>query len=989
MRKILFLAPHLSTGGMPQYLYEIVKNLLIYKHDVYVIEYSHVSDEYIVQRDRIIKLIGNRLITFYDSDEIKKKRLLETIKDISPDIIHFQEFPEFWLNDDVCEQIYKEDKEYKIIETSHDSSFSPDAKRFFPDGFAFISNFHPPLYERFEIPIQIVEYPISYQERPDRESSLIELGLDPSYKHVLNVGLFTPRKNQKEIFEIAKQLEQYKIKFHFVGNQAPNFQGYWEPLMQNKPNNCIIWGERNDVEKFYAAMDLFLFTSKGTVSDRETNPLVIKEAIGWKMPVCIYNLPVYQGMYDNKENVFFLEENIQNNCEKVLSILDIPVNKDAIIHQDVFTANLSVDNDHFKIDFQPKQDLFLGSKCWAVMKDMETELNIYGFYFECRSEVSFFCLSNLSCQYISGIIFEIYDPDFNLIFSKKMEREDGVILEKNKDYGKLSHMVKDFCYDPFVEIIHREDYTKVKKINQGDVVVDFGANIGIFSLYALKNGASKVYSIEPSSVFLNLEKNLSNYHERSVRFNFAIGDSDESAVLYAPHQNSCMNTISNTFFSRISSLPHSEEEIFMVDVNTFFDKYVEEQKIDYLKMDIEGKEYDVLEHLDEEILSSRIECIGLEYHFCDEVYNRSRFMSIVEKLERCGFECFYNEEDRYRKQGILIANKKRELDNVKSRLRIIQLPPGKLPVPPNGWGAIEEIIYQYQKEISKREGYECSLNSEDINTFEKRSIIQIYAPNQALEFQQNKIPYVFSPSDTTPVIYGKQSSFYYDNLKAINGSVFSVFPSQYYKNYFKDAKRPCYQIPQGVDINFFEFNNNKREKKLLCLGKTDNFSDIMIADDRKGFLLSLETAKKMNIPITLAGPNSEFLETYEHFLNYEKLTIIDKNLSKEEVRDLYSTHSILMHLSTIESGCPTLCMLESLSCGTPVIASYLDEISIEGMLKSDRNIFNIELLITEIFENFENYSLKARSSAEKYSWAKVVDRILYLYNLHIQELLSG
>ncbi len=70
-----------------------------------------------------------------------------------------------------------------------------------------------------------------------------------------------PRKNQAEFFEYARALPEYQ--FHCVGNQADNFKYYWEPLMQNKPDNLTWWNERSDVDSFYSAMDLFLFTSKG------------------------------------------------------------------------------------------------------------------------------------------------------------------------------------------------------------------------------------------------------------------------------------------------------------------------------------------------------------------------------------------------------------------------------------------------------------------------------------------------------------------------------------------------------------------------------------------------------------------------------------------------------------------------------------------------------------------------------------------------------
>jgi hypothetical protein len=40
-------------------------------------------------------------------------------------------------------------------------------------------------------------------------------------------------------------------------------------------------------------MDLFLFTSRGTNTDKETMPLVIREALSYQIPTLIYNLPVY------------------------------------------------------------------------------------------------------------------------------------------------------------------------------------------------------------------------------------------------------------------------------------------------------------------------------------------------------------------------------------------------------------------------------------------------------------------------------------------------------------------------------------------------------------------------------------------------------------------------------------------------------------------------------------------------------------------------
>ena len=57
--RILFVAPHLSTGGMPQYLYKAIECLVHYG-EIYCLEYNNVSDDYVIQRNRIQELIGSR-----------------------------------------------------------------------------------------------------------------------------------------------------------------------------------------------------------------------------------------------------------------------------------------------------------------------------------------------------------------------------------------------------------------------------------------------------------------------------------------------------------------------------------------------------------------------------------------------------------------------------------------------------------------------------------------------------------------------------------------------------------------------------------------------------------------------------------------------------------------------------------------------------------------------------------------------------------------
>lgn len=314
MQKLLYIAPHLSTGGLPQYLTKKIE-LLKDEFDIYLVEWVDCTGGVlVVTRNKITKLVDSKkFFTLNDN----KQQLVDIINDIQPDIIHLEEIPEFFMDEDIAKQIYTQDRNYAIVETSHDSSFNTDNKKFFPDKFMFVSDWQINQYKDINIPKVLVEYPIEYVERPNREETLKSLGLDPNKKHVLHVGLYTSRKNQAEFFEYAKALPN--VEFHSLGNRADNFKWYWEPLANDTPSNLTWWNERTDVDKFYQAMDLFLFTSRGHQNDKETMPLVIREAISYQIPTLIYNLEVYQNYFDKFDKVKYLEfDNFEINKEKIL-----------------------------------------------------------------------------------------------------------------------------------------------------------------------------------------------------------------------------------------------------------------------------------------------------------------------------------------------------------------------------------------------------------------------------------------------------------------------------------------------------------------------------------------------------------------------------------------------------------------------------------------------------------------------------------------------
>ena len=314
MKKLLIIAPHLSTGGMPQYL---VKQIESFKdeYDIYCIEWTNITGGVlVVQRNRIQNMLGDKLITLGED----KSSIVNIMNDINPDIIHFQEIPENFIDYDILNIIYRFDRDYFILVTTHSSYTDPRNIKFMADRFVlvsewskniFVNHFGEDMCDIWEYPVEKITY--------DKDFYKKELEFDLDKKHILHVGLFTPGKNQKDIIELARICKDDNFIFHFVGNQAENFRGYWEPLMLNFPDNCIWHGERADVDKFYMASDLFYFPSLF-----ELNPLSVKEALSYSLPVMINKLDTYNGSYDYFGQISSNQYENRNNIIEIFNDVD-------------------------------------------------------------------------------------------------------------------------------------------------------------------------------------------------------------------------------------------------------------------------------------------------------------------------------------------------------------------------------------------------------------------------------------------------------------------------------------------------------------------------------------------------------------------------------------------------------------------------------------------------------------------------------------------
>lgn len=169
------------------------------------------------------------------------------------------------------------------------------------------------------------------------------------------------------------------------------------------------------------------------------------------------------------------------------------------------------------------------------------------------------------------------------------------------------------------------------EIKGNDVVIDIGAHIGFFSIYAAskaKNG--KVYAFEPAPDNLEmLRKNIELNKLNNVKIVNAAIAAEEGVrdfILY-PRSHAA-----NSF---VYSATEEKNIIKVATVN--LGKFVEREninRIDFLKIDSEGAEYEILFGLRPDEFR-KIKKISMEYHEMDE---RRNVKTLAAFLEQNGFK---------------------------------------------------------------------------------------------------------------------------------------------------------------------------------------------------------------------------------------------------------------------------------------------------------------------------------------------------------------
>ena len=167
-----------------------------------------------------------------------------------------------------------------------------------------------------------------------------------------------------------------------------------------------------------------------------------------------------------------------------------------------------------------------------------------------------------------------------------------------------------------------------RHVRASSVVVDLGGNLGEFSRQMNARFGCTCYTVEPMpALFQQLSRG-----PRLHTFNLAIAGTNSPLEFYTSLDNTAGSLILRP------DVPDGKITVQGVTLDQFVrDNRIE--RIDLLKMDIEGAEVAVFETLSEETLA-KVRQITIEFHdFMPEVMSTEDVKRIRQKLERAGFRC--------------------------------------------------------------------------------------------------------------------------------------------------------------------------------------------------------------------------------------------------------------------------------------------------------------------------------------------------------------
>ena len=205
----------------------------------------------------------------------------------------------------------------------------------------------------------------------------------------------------------------------------------------------------------------------------------------------------------------------------------------------------------------------------------------------------------------------------------RMGEQRGSVTLRLKSGKRISLSRKDYgvAYEIFVHEFYRQ---AVKGAETARLIVDLGANVGYSCIYFLERyPQAHLIAFEPHP-----------HHIERLKTNLALNNALGLVTLYpnAASNRSGQVVLSDLGASSSTVMPGAASKKFAVDSIDIFPLLLG-KKVDILKMDIEGGEYDILS--DDRLFDLDVRTVVLEWHRTSD--DRDDRAWCVERLQRAGY----------------------------------------------------------------------------------------------------------------------------------------------------------------------------------------------------------------------------------------------------------------------------------------------------------------------------------------------------------------
>ena len=180
-------------------------------------------------------------------------------------------------------------------------------------------------------------------------------------------------------------------------------------------------------------------------------------------------------------------------------------------------------------------------------------------------------------------------------------------------FPDLFYFIKRKYFEKYV--LPKQFINHLKRLSKNDIVIDLGANIGVVSESIARRGA-RVIAFEPNSKAFEKLQIVANKYPNIEAYKLAAGTINQKSKLYHHKKTSSINEDLTQASSLLYNKPNISNKIFEEKKEVNFSEFLQSLNlyVEFIKIDIEGYEITLINHMLDNNVLNKVGKIYLETH---------------------------------------------------------------------------------------------------------------------------------------------------------------------------------------------------------------------------------------------------------------------------------------------------------------------------------------------------------------------------------------